>query len=1168
MRRIASVAISIAIAAAALVAVPAAANAVPVFDDGLLDTAYSTAMGTGPGSATRVLTVAAQSDGRVVAAGIFTTFNSVAAPYIVRLNSDGSPDTAFTTAQGTGLNGNVTRVAVQADGKILVGGDFTKINDVNTVGLARLNPDGSPDTAFNAGIVAGGDNSGFNGYVLALKQQSDGKILAGGTFTALNGVTRPNLVRLNTDGTVDEAFDTALAGATSVAINDIALQANGNILLGTIAPTALMRLTPAGAVDTSFTTAQGAGFNDEVKSIGQQSDGSIVVGGYFTGFDGGGTQAQAAGHIARLSADGVLDTTFTTNAALDDNVFSLAIQADDAIVADGDILKTYATKSQRVVRLAADGTFDTAYASNVGDGPDNRVYSIALTPNGQAVVGGSMETFDSVASKYIARLDGPAVNIASISPTTGPLAGGPVLTVRGSGFTGTPVVTVGGITCTSPTVVDATTLTCVLGAHAAGTVDVSVVNAGVTLHLPGAFTYSATTALSVTSGVAQSCAITAARNLDCWGNGNARQTTPPTGTFTQASSGYYHGCAVATDASLACWGGGLSGSNFGQATPPSTGAYSQVSAGVGHSCAVVNDGTVTCWGRNTSGESTAPAGTFTQVSNGGDWNSGSPIDLSCGVHTGGTLACWGDNTDGRATPPAGTYTQVSVGYTFACAVNTNHRVVCWGTDTDSVISTATSSPALEVSTGGGYACARLLNASITCWGGNSYGSTSQTPAGSVTSLGTGYHHSCAVTVSQAMKCWGFNHRGQLGFELEPQGFYTTSPPTAGTTLSSYSLQLEVKPYLQTYPTMFRPPVTTFAVTDGALPSGVTLSSSGLLSGMPTTAGDYSFEVTSTSLWGTRAATFLLTIAPADVTVTADSPTSITPGTSIPLIGYTTDPATVVGDWSVAPTCAVYASSDSGFATALTGTQPAGTYVTHCSGGTSTSYNPTSYVNGSLVIDGSVPTVGVTSLPVFESGLGFTVKWTASGGVTSITNTDVRYRKALWNASLPNTYTTWKSRVTARSATFTGTQGYKYCFSTRARNLIGNLSGWSAEKCTIVPFDERTLATTGAWTKSTPSGWVAKTALQTTTKGAALRTKKSVSVKRIGLIALKCKDCGSVTVQVGTFKKTVSLAGGSKAGTRTLFTIVLPSKKTGKIAIIVTSKSGKVVKIDGLDLSTT
>ena len=1168
MRRITSVAISIAIAAAALVAVPGAANAVPVFDDGLLDTAYSTAMGTGPGSGTRVISVAAQSDGRVVAAGIFTTFNSVAAPYIVRLNSDGSPDTAFTTAQGTGLNGNVTRVAVQADGKILVGGDFTKINDVNTVGLARLNPDGSPDTAFNAGIVAGGDNSGFNGYVLALKQQPDGKILAGGTFTALNGVTRANLVRLNTDGTVDEAFDTALAGATSVAINDIALQTNGSILLGTIAPTALMRLTPAGAVDTSFTTAQGAGFNDEVKSIGQQSDGSIVVGGYFTGFDGGGTQAQAAGHIARLSADGVLDTTFTATAALDDNVFSLAIQADDAIVADGDILKTYATKSQRVVRLAADGTFDTAYASNVGDGPDNRVYSIALTPNGQAVVGGSMETFDSVASKYIARLDGPAVNIASISPTTGPLAGGPVLTVRGSGFTGTPVVTVGGITCTSPVVVDATTLTCVLGAHAAGTVDVSVVNAGVTLHLPSAFTYSATTALSVTSGVAQSCAITAARNLDCWGNGNARQTTPPTGTFTQASSGYYHGCAVATDASLACWGGGLSGSNFGQATPPSTGAYSQVSAGVGHSCAVVNDGTVTCWGRNTSGESTAPAGTFTQVSNGGDWNSGSPIDLSCGVHTGGTLACWGDNTDGRATPPAGTYTQVSVGYTFACAVNTNHRVVCWGTDTDSVISTATSSPALEVSTGGGYACARLLNASITCWGGNSYGSTSQTPAGSVTSLGTGYHHSCAVTVSQAMKCWGFNHRGQLGFELEPQGFYTTSPPTAGTTLSSYSLQLEVKPYLQTYPTMFRPPVTTFAVTDGALPSGVTLSSSGLLSGMPTTAGDYSFEVTSTSLWGTRAATFLLTIAPADVTVTAGSPTSITPGTSIPLIGYTTDPATVVGDWSVAPTCAVYASSDSGFATALTGTQPAGTYVTHCSGGTSTSYNPTSYVDGSLVIDGSVPTVGVTTLPVFESGLGFPVAWSATGGVSSITNTDVRYRKALWNASLPNTYTTWKSGVTARSATFTGTQGYKYCFSTRARNLIGNLSGWSAEKCTIVPFDERTLATTGAWTKSTPSGWVAKTALQTTTKGAALRTKKSVSVKRIGLIALKCKDCGSVTVQVGTFKKTVSLAGGSKAGTRTLFTIVLPSKKTGKIAIIVTSKSGKVVKIDGLDLSTT
>ena len=99
---------------------------------------------------------------------------------------------------------------------------------------------------------------------------------------------------------------------------------------------------------------------------------------------------------------------------------------------------------------------------------------------------------------------------------------------------------------------------------------------------------------------------------------------------------------------------------------------------------------------------------------------------------------------------------------------------------------------------------------------------------------------------------------------------------------------------------------------------------------------------------------------ANVTVTAASPSSVNSATSVPSVGYTTSPSTVAGDWTVEPSCAVYASSDTGFATPLTGAQAVGTYVTHCSGGSSTNYNPTPFVNGSLVVTSASTNVTVTA----------------------------------------------------------------------------------------------------------------------------------------------------------------------------------------------------------------
>jgi len=174
-----------------------------------------------------VAAVAIQSDGKIVIGGVFGLFNGVTVNRIARLNSDGSLDTAFTTNAGTGANGTVYAVAIQPDGKIIIGGAFTILNGVTTNRIIKLNSDGSLDTAFttNAG-------TGANGNVYAVAIQSDGKIVIGGTFTAFNGLTVNRIARLNSDGSLDTAFTINTGSGASSIVYAVAVQSDGKIVIG------------------------------------------------------------------------------------------------------------------------------------------------------------------------------------------------------------------------------------------------------------------------------------------------------------------------------------------------------------------------------------------------------------------------------------------------------------------------------------------------------------------------------------------------------------------------------------------------------------------------------------------------------------------------------------------------------------------------------------------------------------------------------------------------------------------------------------------------------------------------------------------------------------------------------------------------------------------------
>ncbi len=185
--------------------------------DGSLDPSFN----PGPGPNKSVESMVLQSNGRIVVGGWFTTFNGVIRNRITRLNSDGSMDSDFD--QGTGTNAPIWQLTLQPDEKILVGGFFTECDGTARNNIARLNNDGSLDTSFDPG-------TGASNTVWEMAPLSDGKIMIAGWFTSYNGTTRRRIARINYDGSLDTAFDPN-QGASS-AIDAMVVQPDGKILIG------------------------------------------------------------------------------------------------------------------------------------------------------------------------------------------------------------------------------------------------------------------------------------------------------------------------------------------------------------------------------------------------------------------------------------------------------------------------------------------------------------------------------------------------------------------------------------------------------------------------------------------------------------------------------------------------------------------------------------------------------------------------------------------------------------------------------------------------------------------------------------------------------------------------------------------------------------------------
>ncbi len=373
-----------------------------LLDTGTVDPAFD----PGTGANNEVESIVVQSDGKVIIGGWFTSYNGTSRPRIARLNANGSIDAGFDP--GLGPNGIVNAVALQSDGKILIGGSFTSVNGVSRNGIARLLSNGSLDSTFDPG-------TGTAGGVLAIAVTSDGKVVIGGNFTSYDGVSTPYLARIASDGELDPAFLTT--ARPSATVSCLALQADGNLLVGgaftqygSTGRSRIARVLSNGTLDSSFDPGSGA--NGAVNAISIGGDGKVLIGGSFTSV--GGTPRT---YVARISSSGALDATFDPGTGAQSPVFAVAALSDQKSIVGGQFTRFDGVSLNFLVRLEDNGDIDPAL--NPGSGRNGAVTSVAYQSDGKPIVAGEFALVDGTPRAGLARLESDGSLDVTFDPGAG-----------------------------------------------------------------------------------------------------------------------------------------------------------------------------------------------------------------------------------------------------------------------------------------------------------------------------------------------------------------------------------------------------------------------------------------------------------------------------------------------------------------------------------------------------------------------------------------------------------------------------------------------------------------------------------------------------------------------------------------------------------------------------
>jgi uncharacterized delta-60 repeat protein len=436
--------------------------------DGTLDPGFD------PNANGTVNCIVPQPDGRILIAGTFNSLQPNGAPApvtrnrVARLEASGAVDTSF----DPNANDEVKSLAIDAQGRVLLGGAFTTLQPSGAASAAtrnhaaRVNADGSLDATFDPNP---------NGAVHVVAVQADGRVLLGGAFTS----PRNRLARVLDTG----ALDTAFAPDADTAVHTLALQADGRILFGgafTSPRNRVARLNPDGTLDATFDPNP----DNTVFSVALEADGRVLLGGFFNSLQPNGTGTPVdRDYFVRLANDTATQSLTTPDTAR--VLWTRGGSAPDF--------------SSVAFESSTDGgsTWSPLFgvASRVGTTANWELTGTSFPPSGQlralgratgGYQGGGAGIIAQVAA-YTAPVALPVV--ATVGPAKGSTLGGDTVTLTGTGFSGATAVSIGGNPAASFTVETPTTLTAITPPGVSGSASVTVTTPGGTSAPNSLFTF-------------------------------------------------------------------------------------------------------------------------------------------------------------------------------------------------------------------------------------------------------------------------------------------------------------------------------------------------------------------------------------------------------------------------------------------------------------------------------------------------------------------------------------------------------------------------------------------------------------------------------------------------------------------------------------------------------
>ena len=263
--------------------------------DGTLDNSWNSGnVGFGSNITSAVYDIEVDGSNNIWVGGFFGTYNSTSSNLLIKLNSDGTINTSFgTNFSNTGGNDGIWDIQLLSDNSILCGGIFTGYTGTNANGLIKLNSDNTLNTTFTTNF----NNITYRANIYGIGVQSTGKIILVGSFYNLTYPNNIGIIRINADGTLDNTFPIISSVTESVGANNLLVLSNDKFYVNLFYQDIVSGITYAnynrynsdGTVDSSFTTNtftnafQNTASNENTCLI---PNGDVVVGSCFNRLNG------------------------------------------------------------------------------------------------------------------------------------------------------------------------------------------------------------------------------------------------------------------------------------------------------------------------------------------------------------------------------------------------------------------------------------------------------------------------------------------------------------------------------------------------------------------------------------------------------------------------------------------------------------------------------------------------------------------------------------------------------------------------------------------------------------------------------------------------------------------------------------------------------------------